>query len=98
VAALDRTIITTRRGPATVTVVGELDRVAIARLRAHLGELIEAGVSDLMLDLSGASRQDPALSRVLDWVRVRVRGQGGRFTVTGAPGDAPDRSAEAPDF
>ena len=91
-AALDRTIITTRRGPATVTVVGELDRVAIARLRAHLGELIEAGVSDLMLDLSAASQQDPALPRVLDWVRARIRGQGGRFTVTGTSDDGDHRS------
>jgi anti-anti-sigma regulatory factor len=92
VAALDRTIITTRRGPATVTVVGELDRVAIARQRAHLGELIEAGVSDLMLDLSAASQQDPALPRVLDWARTRIRGQGGRFTITGASVGGEQRS------
>jgi anti-anti-sigma regulatory factor len=78
--------VATGRIPArvTVTVTGELDRPAIARLRTELAGWRQAGALELRLDLSGVTRCDPSLGRALVWARTQWRGHGGDLIITGA--------------
>jgi anti-anti-sigma regulatory factor len=68
----------------TVRVLGQLDRTGVARLRTELAQWREAGVSELLLDLSGVSGADPGAARALAWARIQLRGRGGNLIVTDA--------------
>jgi hypothetical protein len=75
-------------GRATVIVSGPLSRPGIARLRTELAAWREAGVVDLVVDVSRMPRCDAELAhplaRALAWARAQLRGRGGNLTVTGA--------------
>jgi ABC-type transporter Mla MlaB component len=83
-----------RRGPdhATITVIGPLDRIAVAHLRDELAAWRESGVVNLRVDLSDISGTDSdptwtltsTLARMLAWARVQLRESGGDLIVSGA--------------
>jgi anti-anti-sigma regulatory factor len=66
---------------ATVVVHGKQDRAAAIRLRAQLGELLDTGLHELVLDLSEVPRRNPETNRTLAWLRDRLRLQGGHLTI-----------------
>ena len=66
---------------ATVVVHGKQDRVGATRLRAQLGELLDTGLSELVLDLTEVPRRNPETNRTLAWLRDRLRMRGGHLTV-----------------
>lgn len=72
------------RDYAVVSVSGDLDRVATARLRAQIASLREAGVVEVRLDLGAVGHCDPGLARTLAWIRIQLRGLGGNLSITGA--------------
>jgi anti-anti-sigma regulatory factor len=66
---------------ATVVVHGTLDRSSATRLRAQLGELLDTGLRELVLDLSEVPRRNPETNRTLAWLRDRLRMQDGHLTI-----------------
>jgi hypothetical protein len=69
----------------TVVVHGKQDRAGATQLRAQLGELLDTGLRELVLDLTDVPRRNPETNRTLAWLRDRLRMRGGHLTVL--PGD-----------
>jgi anti-anti-sigma factor len=61
---------------------GELDVSSCGVLRARLGSLIDRGVRDLMVDLSGISFIDSAELGVLIGALKRLQSEDGRLSLT----------------
>lgn len=64
---------------ATIQVSGRLDSSSMGQLRSHVGSLLDAGVTDLLLDLLHAHDLDPGLPALLDYVSRFLTVRGGLF-------------------
>jgi anti-anti-sigma regulatory factor len=97
--AAELSIVTSRRGndSAKVTVLGHrLDGTDAACLRAHLTGLLDAGVLDVLLDLSAVRQPDQSLADTLAWASSRFRARGGLLTTTGASAGTPTGTPQQP--
>ncbi|MDQ2706252.1 MAG: hypothetical protein M3Z25_00795 [Actinomycetota bacterium] len=72
------------RTRAMVEVVGVLDRAQIARLRRELARWRQAGVEQLVVDVSRMPVCAPGLARMLAWASLQLRDSGTAMIITGA--------------
>lgn len=68
-------------GRATVVVHGDLDQASAPQLYTRLNSLLDAGVHELVVDLSAVPHDDPRTMRNLTRLRARVWAHGGRLTL-----------------
>jgi ABC-type transporter Mla MlaB component len=98
------TITSTQRGNdyAAVSVSGDVDGDAIPLLRRHLHAILNSGIQNLVIDLSGIGACDGRLVALLSRLQLRVRTRHGTFHLMRIPlqirplftvGDLPDSLA-----
>jgi anti-anti-sigma regulatory factor len=68
-----------------LVVSGELTRADIPRVRVQLHGILESGIRNLVVDLSGVDTADPRLGATLDLMYRRLHALGGELAVLGVP-------------
>lgn len=62
---------------AAIQICGRLDSTTMGQLRSQVGSLLDAGVTDLLVDVHHAYDLDPGLPRLLEWVSTSLSLRGG---------------------
>lgn len=86
VQGVGSTLAMTQRGDYAVIVVsGSIDASALHHLRCHLRATVDAGTTDLVIDISDVDACDNRLAAVLARVQTRLRARHGGLQLMGVP-------------